>query len=241
MPDNYTMVRIIRGFIFTLLLFVYIQPAEAAYFELRPSQVSMQLGESRDIELWLHTEGERTSAADAYVDFNPNAFNIETLTEGTIYQYISPSFTTGRVGFSGLRVGITNSFSGDGILGTFRLKAVKAGSNQFAFRCGASIKTNVSRVTRDDVTSTNIIDCPKSVNMNVTVTTLIGGTSTPAPTDICSLKSIGDADCNDKVDLQDFESWRKEYLGVLSTTTSDFNNDAIINYYDFETWRRNNF
>ena len=66
-----------------------------------------------------------------------------------------------------------------------------------------------------------------------------GATPTPTIGDVfCTQKSQGDADCNGKVDLADFEIFRKEFTGSLSTKTADFNNDGLVNITDFEIWRK---
>ncbi len=73
-----------------------------------------------------------------------------------------------------------------------------------------------------------------------------GGTVTPnpqsptptTPSGQCSLKSEGDANCDNKIDFVDFEILRKEMTGVLSTKTSDFNSDGLITIADFELFRR---
>lgn len=59
----------------------------------------------------------------------------------------------------------------------------------------------------------------------------------------CPLKSQGDADCNGQVNLIDFEVWRKEATGSLTTKNANFNFalDSVVNIVDFEIWRRGFF
>ncbi len=64
-------------------------------------------------------------------------------------------------------------------------------------------------------------------------------TTPPTPTSNCSKKTLGDANCDGLINLNDFERFRQEYTGILTTKTSDFNADAKITLIDFETWRRN--
>ena len=61
-------------------------------------------------------------------------------------------------------------------------------------------------------------------------------TATPAGS--CPLNSQGDANCDNLIDLIDFESWRREFTGTNTTVDSDFNRDGRINLIDFEVWRR---
>ena len=55
------------------------------------------------------------------------------------------------------------------------------------------------------------------------------------------VKSQGDANCDGKTNMIDFESWRKEYLGGTGTKTADFNNDSRVDMVDFEIWRKGFF
>jgi hypothetical protein len=62
--------------------------------------------------------------------------------------------------------------------------------------------------------------------------TVSGGSSS------CSLKSVGDADCNGTVNITDFEIFRKEFTGTLNTKTADFNADNVVSIIDFEILRK---
>lgn len=57
----------------------------------------------------------------------------------------------------------------------------------------------------------------------------------------CALHAVGDANCDDAVNMTDFELFRKEFVGTLSTMTADFNSDTSVNTIDFEIWRRGFF
>lgn len=54
----------------------------------------------------------------------------------------------------------------------------------------------------------------------------------------CTTKATGDADCNGLYNLIDFEIWRKEFTGSLTTKNADFNKDNVVSIIDFEIWRK---
>lgn len=64
-------------------------------------------------------------------------------------------------------------------------------------------------------------------------------TSTPMPG--CPSKNKGDANCNNVIDLIDFEIWRKEFTGSLQTKNADFNISGAVDIVDFELWRKGMF
>ncbi len=57
----------------------------------------------------------------------------------------------------------------------------------------------------------------------------------------CSRHTAGDADCNDSVDMVDFEIWRKEWSHELTSKNGDFNGDGAVTIADFENWRKGYF
>lgn len=59
----------------------------------------------------------------------------------------------------------------------------------------------------------------------------------------CSLKNKGDANCDDIINLLDYEVWRTELISELKGTAtiklSDFNEDGAITIVDFNIWKSN--
>lgn len=53
----------------------------------------------------------------------------------------------------------------------------------------------------------------------------------------CPRKAEGDADCDGQITLADYEIWRKENFGELTTKTADFNGDGVVDMVDFNIWQ----
>ncbi|MDO8497560.1 MAG: hypothetical protein Q7S61_03380 [bacterium] len=64
-------------------------------------------------------------------------------------------------------------------------------------------------------------------------------TTTPMTTTACKT-TIGDTNCDGKIDDEDFKNLIRSFLKSFDKT-SDFNNDGKSNLLDFEIWRRNRF
>lgn len=76
--------------------------------------------------------------------------------------------------------------------------------------------------------SKNLAACERPTS--ITPTTI----SSPIPTTIlCSLKDQGDANCDEKINTDDFNIWRDEYYHVLTTKNSDFNDDGKTDQPNF--------
>ncbi len=54
----------------------------------------------------------------------------------------------------------------------------------------------------------------------------------------CSLKSVGDADCNGHVTTADNDIWRSDFDAGTNASRSDFNGDGSVSLSDYEIWRR---
>lgn len=57
----------------------------------------------------------------------------------------------------------------------------------------------------------------------------------------CAKHINGDANCDNLIDLVDFEIWRKEYTGAITTKTADFDSSGTVTLADFEIWRKGYF
>lgn len=61
-------------------------------------------------------------------------------------------------------------------------------------------------------------------------------TVTPPPS--CALKGSGDANCDGSVSLVDYEIWKQEYVGALTTQSADFDGKNGVTVVDFAIWRQ---
>lgn len=85
-------------------------------------------------------------------------------------------------------------------------------------------------------------DFPITPTPSPTVTPSPSPSPSPTPTPVmCSRKPIGDANCDEKVDLVDFEIWRKEFTSLQYTGFADFDGNGNITAVDFEIWRKTYF
>lgn len=62
-------------------------------------------------------------------------------------------------------------------------------------------------------------------------------TTIPPTTVVCPLKPQGDANCDNKVDMIDYEIWRQDFVNQTSGD-ADFDKNGQTDLIDYETWRQ---
>ena len=77
-------------------------------------------------------------------------------------------------------------------------------------------------------TPTDILISPTSTMVPLTPTVTL------AP---CPKKSAGDANCDGKVNINDFGIWKMEFIKKGDQKMADFNNDGRVNINDFGIWK----
>lgn len=67
--------------------------------------------------------------------------------------------------------------------------------------------------------------------------------SSPTPViSSCHLKNKGDANCDNFINIVDFQIWKTDFVNALKgiiNNQSDFNNNGLINIVDFNIWKTN--
>ena len=128
--------------------------------------------------------------------------------------------------------------------GTYGLMAYKQGYDGFWKKVNCDGKTAIDSSIQNENTegqkaawNNNVEILGGRTNFCFDLGLLDTRPPTPTPTPPC-MKDKGDADCNGKIDLIDFEIWRKEFTGEVDSKTSDFNSDGKIDLIDFEIWRK---
>jgi len=59
------------------------------------------------------------------------------------------------------------------------------------------------------------------------------------PSTSCTKKSLGDANCDGKVNENDYNIWIRELQKTDTTVTADFNSDGAVDGTDFSIWNKN--
>ena len=103
------------------------------------------------------------------------------------------------------------------------------------------VNYNVSTPTLTP-TQAPTISIPTAIPSNIPTTAITQNSPTPSPLPYCYLKSKGDGNCDNIINISDYELWRTEFVGMLRGVSiinkpSDFNKDGLIDIVDFNIWK----
>lgn len=88
------------------------------------------------------------------------------------------------------------------------------------------------------------IAVPTAAPTSISTNTIVQNSPTPSSAPYCYLKNKGDGNCDNIINISDYELWRTEFVGTLKgvpiiNKPSDFNNDGLITIVDFNIWKTN--
>ncbi len=128
---------------------------------------------------------------------------------------------------------------------TSSVQNITIGDSQVVNEVGAKIPYKVQNLSYNVIPADSITGEPSITNIPISspISPPISGTP------LCPLKSIGDANCDGKVDLVDYKIWREEYDTMVAPNpvnqNADFacvegnKNTYFVDMVDYEIWRRN--
>lgn len=213
---------------------------EAVYFSFTPVSQNIIINNTGTFEVKLHAATNNITGVD--VTFAYDKANISTVQWEEVNTGFSVILNEGLVNTANGTIRYTavntNASTMPQIitLGKIKLTAKSLGTG------GIIIQS--AQVTADAIdsalplgTSTpasfTIIASPTATPTR-TPTPLPTNTPTPVPT---KAPVEGDYNGDYTVDVLDFNIWRDEYLGVLTTKNSDANKDGVIDLIDFAIWK----
>lgn len=139
-----------------------------------------------------------------------------------------------------LRIILINKSSGQRQTALINLADFNAGTNGQAYILRIPGGGDFNRMSSNE---TGVVIETRSVNVGQSFSYDVDGYTAVIlkvpKTDGGCQASSGDANKDGQIDLNDFEIWRREALGLSNSRLADFNCDGSTDLNDFEIWRRN--
>lgn len=159
-------------FIITLLIIVYwllggkISSVEAAYFQFEPTSLTIKKGETINIKININAGSDNLHGADAYVLYESTYLKVESVTAGSYFPTVTRNVSAaGKVYIAGMVDNPASPVSGAGTLATIVFQALADGQVTLTIDC------NLSKIVKDDINATNVMECSQNGQATVTVGT----------------------------------------------------------------------
>ena len=175
--------------IIVLLTWVSASSAQvnAGFLKFDQSSYDLAVGDTFDVQIIVNPGSDQVTSVDSYVTYDSQIINATSVTEGSYFPTVLNDLTSGKVYVAGLVDSPSDFKSGTGTVATISFEALKEGTTELVFDCNGQA-TVTSKVIKNDINSTNVIEC--SQNGTATVTIGVGGatdtttedTPTPTPT-----------------------------------------------------------
>lgn len=140
----------------------------AATLKFDPTTVTVAPGGTFTVNVIVDAGTDQVTSTDAYVTFDSTLLTAESVSAGSYFPTVSNNISAGRVYIAGIVASAGTSETGSGTLATVTFTANSAGSATLAFDCQAGV-TNTSKVIKNDINATNVLDCTQVATSAVTI------------------------------------------------------------------------
>lgn len=172
----------------------------AAALRFDKTSNSVTSGNTFDVQVVIDPGSEQVTSTDAWIVYDKNILTVVSVKDGTYFPTVLNDTTTaGKVYVAGLVNDPTEFKSGVGTVATITFRATTNGNATISYQCDPNA-TETSKIIKNDINSTNIIECGANGTQAVTVgsggsggggtapTTAPGQpTSTPFPTTVATI------------------------------------------------------
>ncbi|MEK7078742.1 MAG: cohesin domain-containing protein [Patescibacteria group bacterium] len=164
---------IISLILLTGIYFFSAQSTFAAFLKFDKTTVSSQATQTFTVDVTVDAGTDQITSTDIWVVYDPAYLEAQTVTNGTFFPAVTSNITSGKVSITGLIVDPGTYKTGTGVVATVTFKSLLNGTSSISFDCRTDV-SNSSKIIKNDVNATNLIECSKNTGATVT----IGGTAT---------------------------------------------------------------
>jgi Cohesin domain. len=145
---------------------------KAATFSFDKSSYSVSTGQTVQVQININTGTDQVNGADAYINYDNSFLSVENVTAGSFFpSVIHDTGMPGIFSISGMVEEQANPKTGSGTLATITFKGLKNGTTSLKFDC------NNSKIVKNDVNVTNILQCSSDDKAVISVGSGSGGDS----------------------------------------------------------------
>ncbi len=183
------------GINFVFFFFRFVVSASAATLNFNPTSITTQQDGTFSVDIVVDAGTEQVTGTDIYLLYDPQYLGLQTVTAGSFFPKSDNIPSSGKLYVWGVIENQGEYKSGQGVVSTLTFKTLKGGNTSISFDCNLS-NTETSKILKNDINATNIINCGGNgtllVNATGTSTTgATGTTSTSTTTTVTTLPQSG--------------------------------------------------
>ena len=177
-----------KKFVFsTILIFTafFLSPAvmgqiQAGFLTFDKDTIVANIGDIFDVQIIVDPGSEQISSDDAYVIYDPSLIEAQGVTPLDYFPTVVNNIEFGRVYVAGLVDDPATYKTGSGAVATVSFKALANGLGTLTYDCQPGVY-NSSKIIKNDLHASNIIECDQNGRVNITIGSGIGGGITATP------------------------------------------------------------
>ena len=173
-----------KSLLMSLLTFFFLIPflfsyVDAAYLNFDKTTASPLPNETFTADVVVDAGTDQITSSDIWLVYDPAFLEAQTVANGSFFPAVTNNITSGKVSITGLIVDPGTYKTGAGVIGTVTFKALKTGTTTLSYDCRTDV-SNSSKIIKNDVNATNIIECSKNASLAVNIG-VGGGASSSSP------------------------------------------------------------
>jgi len=156
-----------KNLLFLLFLFFIssiITSVKAASFSFDKNSYSVSTEQTVQVQININAQTDQINGADVYINYDNSFLSVESVSAGSFFPTVTNDIgTAGKIYIAGLVDDPASPKTGSGTLATITFKGLKDGTANLSFDC------NNSKIVKNDVNATNILQCSSTDKAIVSV------------------------------------------------------------------------
>jgi hypothetical protein len=170
-------IKLALSFVGALAIFLTASGSvKAAVLSFDPGSTSTTAGSTFTVNVKVDPKGQQVSGTDVYVLFDSSVVTAENVQTTNLFDQINSTIDAKQVYINGYFTDGVSYIDTAGTIATITFKVNAAAVGTLQFYCDTS-KADTSKIVKNDVNASNIIECS-----NLTLFSVNGGTAAPGTT-----------------------------------------------------------
>ena len=153
---------------------------QAGFLTFDKDTIVANIGDIFDVQIIVDPGSEQISSDDAYVIYDPSLIEAQGVTPLDYFPTVVNNIQSGRVYVAGLVDDPATYKTGSGGVASISFKALANGLGTLTYDCQPGVY-NSSKIIKNDLHASNIIECDQNGRVNITIGSGIGGGITATP------------------------------------------------------------